>query len=280
MAEQDLFLLRTGHGPVVRGGDGWTALPDWEWDALFRLDDVLGTLESIIEDRPLLDPTERPRVITPVQSQEIWAAGVTWLRSRTARMEESVGGSDFYDRVYDADRPELFLKATPHRCVGDGEPMTLRTDASWIVPEPELTLAVSAGGRVFGYTVGNDLSCRDLEAENPLYLPRAKTFDACAAVGPGILVRRDPLPDTTLIRCSVRRDDTVVFSGDIPLSRMKRRPEDLVPWLTRHNRFPAGCFLMTGTGIVPPDDFSLVAGDVVEITIDGIGTLRNPMETT
>jgi 2-dehydro-3-deoxy-D-arabinonate dehydratase len=195
-------------------------------------------------------------------------------------MEESqsAGGSDFYDRVYHADRPELFLKATPHRVRGHNQPLHLRTDSTWMVPEPELTLAVNRSGRIIGYTIGNDLSCRDIEGQNPLYLPQAKTFDRCAGIGPGILLRDEPLPGETEISLEIRRGGEAVFSGATTLSQMKKTLPQLVGYLYRDNPFPHGCLLMTGTGVVPPDGFTLQAGDEARITIDSIGTLVNPLD--
>jgi len=218
-------------------------------------------------------------LLPPIGSQEIWAAGVTYARSRTARMSESKSGgsSSFYDRVYRAHRPELFFKATPHRVVGHNGVMRLRRDSDWIVPEPELTLAVNSRGRIVGYTVGNDLSCRDLEGENPLYLPQAKTFDACAAIGPGILVTGRPLPRATKISMTIRRRGRTVFAGTTHLAQMRKPPGRLVEYLFRDNSYPCGCFLMTGTGIVPPGRFCLRPGDEVRITIQPIGTLVNAM---
>lgn len=272
-------VYRTHHGVVAELDDGsryrFTTL---EWDNLFRTDDPEDTLlRGLASSEPLGDVEPEP--LAPISTQEVWAAGVTWSRSRTARMEESrsAGGSDFYDRVYDAERPELFLKATPHRVVGPGQPMLLRSDSEWIVPEPELTVAISSAGRIFGYTIGNDLSCRDIEGENPLYLPQAKVFDACASLGPALVIHDGPLPPDTTIRMTIGRAGAEVFSGEAPISRMKRTPDDLVRWLCRHTSFPAGCLLMTGTGIVPPDGFSLEDGDEVRIAIDGLGELVNRM---
>jgi 2-dehydro-3-deoxy-D-arabinonate dehydratase len=217
--------------------------------------------------------------LAPIGRQEVWASGVTYLRSRAARMEEArqAGGGNFYDRVYEADRPELFFKATADRVVGQGAALHLRSDSTWIVPEPELTLAITRNASVIGYTAGNDLSCRDIEGENPLYLPQAKTYDRCAALGPCILVTADPPGPDTTIRLRIRRDGAVVELGEATLGQMKRRLEELVRWLFRDNAHRYGCFLMTGTGIVPPDDFSLEAGDIVDIEIDGIGLLSNPV---
>jgi 2-dehydro-3-deoxy-D-arabinonate dehydratase len=215
--------------------------------------------------------------LPPIGSQEVWAAGVTYLRSRTARMEESAtaGGSDFYDRVYHAHRPELFFKATPHRVVGHGQTMRLRQDSRWNVPEPELTLAFSSRGELLGYCIGNDLSSRDIEGENPLYLPQAKVFDTCAALGPGLLLTDAYPSGETRIRMSIRRDKAEVFGGETQISNMKQRFENLREHLFRDNSFPYGCYLMTGTGIVPSDDFTLQPGDEISITIDSVGTLTN-----
>ena len=173
--------------------------------------------------------------------------------------------------------PELFLKATPHRVVGPGQAMHLRRDSQWIVPEPELTLVLTSTGKIIGYTVGNDLSCRDMEGENPLYLPQAKTFDRCAAIGPAILVAENPLSPETAIHVTIKREGKQVFADGTTLASLKRGLEELAQFLFRDNSHPNGCLLMTGTGIVPPDDFSLQAGDVVTIAIDGIGELENPM---
>jgi 2-dehydro-3-deoxy-D-arabinonate dehydratase len=205
---------------------------------------------------------------------------VTYYKSRDARMEESknAGGGDFYARVYEAERPELFFKASPHRVRGPGQPLRIRRDARWNVPEPELALVVSAAGTIEGYTVGNDMSSRDIEGENPLYLPQAKVYDASCGLGPCILVADGALLLERSIALEIRRGGEPVFEAKTSLTRLKRRPEELVAWLFRESTFPHGCVLLTGTGIVPPSDFTLEPGDVVEITVDGIGTLRNPVE--
>jgi 2-dehydro-3-deoxy-D-arabinonate dehydratase len=213
----------------------------------------------------------------PIGTQEIWAAGVTYLRSKTARMEESkdVGGGTFYDRVYEADRPELFFKSTPHRTVGPGGKVRIRRDSKWNVPEPELTLAVNAHGSIFGFTIGNDMSSRDIEGENPLYLPQAKVYDGSAALGPCIVITSElPQPETR-IAIEIRREGGSVFSGETKISQIKRSLPSLVEFLVRDQTFPTGCFLMTGTGIVPPDSFTLRAGDEIRITLDPVGTLVN-----
>jgi 2-dehydro-3-deoxy-D-arabinonate dehydratase len=277
-----MLLYRTTRGPVVHEGGEWR-LVDREWDDLVNDDHLHETLAAAA---PKLDADANLTALAvnplpPVgRQQELWAAGVTYLRSRTARMDESetAGGGDFYDRVYRADRPELFLKATPHRIVGPGAALHLRRDSNWIVPEPELVLVVTRTGRIIGYTIGNDLSCRDIEGENPLYLPQAKTFDRCAALGPAILVSTEPLSAETAVRIAIRRGDRAVVEGDTTLAKMKRSGEELVRYLFRDNVHPHGCLLMTGTGIVPPDEFSLQAGDAIDISIDGIGTLANTVD--
>ena len=220
---------------------------------------------------------ELPALAAPIHSQEVWAAGVTYWRSRTARMEESkdAGGGSFYDRVYEAQRPELFVKSSPHRVVGTNQPIRIRSDSNWNVPEPELTLVVSSAGRIIGYTIGNDVSSRDIEGENPLYLPQAKVYAGSCALGPSILIQSEPLDPQTPIRLEIRRDGGTVFEGSTDLSQMRRKPQELVDYLFRDNAFPAGCFLMTGTGIVPGDNFTLRRGDEVTIAIDPIGRLVN-----
>ena len=213
----------------------------------------------------------------PGRLVEVWAAGVTYYRSRNARMEESKssGGGDFYDRVYNAARPELFFKSTAHRVVGPGMRVAIREDARWSVPEPELTLLVTPGGKIAGYTVGNDMSSRDIEGENPLYLPQAKVYDRSCALGPCLLVSDEILPLATEIKIEIRRDGTVEFAGSTTLQEMKRKPEELVEYLYRSSSFPHGCFLLTGTGVVPPDSFTLRLGDEIRITIPPIGMLVN-----
>jgi 2-dehydro-3-deoxy-D-arabinonate dehydratase len=217
------------------------------------------------------------RIEAPIGSQEVWAAGVTYYRSRSARMAEAknAGGGDFYDRVYSAERPELFFKGTASRVAAPGSHVRIRSDATWSVPEPELTLVINDRGRIIGYTVGNDMSSRDIEGENPLYLPQAKVYDRSSALGPCILVSSEPLPTTTPIRLEIERRGVVEFAGATTLAELKRTPTGLVEYLFRDNSFPAGVYLMTGTGVVPPDAFTLAAGDRVRITIDPIGTLEN-----
>lgn len=219
------------------------------------------------------------QVLAPIDEQEVWAAGVTYRRSRDARMEESTQ-KDVYDLVYDADRPEIFLKATPRRVSGPGAPVHVRSDSTWDVPEPELALVINRHGEIVGYTVGNDMSSRSIEGENPLYLPQAKIYDGSAALGPAIALTSevgDPLGLS--IRLVIERDGTEAFRGEISCQEIHRSLTDLVSYLYRGNTFPNGAILMTGTGIVPPDDFTLTEGDTVHITIEGIGTLTNPVKT-
>jgi len=247
------------------------------WDDLIAREDLPDYIAQAISDAEPGAAPETKDLLPPIGSQEVWAAGVTYYRSRNARMEESksAGGGDFYDRVYHAERPELFFKSTPHRVVGPGAKVAIRDDARWSVPEPELTLLISPGARITGYTIGNDMSSRDIEGENPLYLPQAKVYDRSCALGPSLLVTDEPLPSPTQITLEIRRGDSVEFSGATTLQEMKRKPDELVQYLYRNNTFPRGCFLLTGTGIVPPDLFTLHPGDEIRITIPPIGTLVN-----
>lgn len=218
------------------------------------------------------------RLLAPIDHQEVWAAGVTYRRSMKARMEESEGAAQFYDKVYVADRPELFFKANPHRVVGPGEAVRIRTDARWNVPEPEFALVVNSRKRIVGYTIGNDMSSRDIEGENPLYLPQAKVYDQCCALGPGIVLA-EPEESFAAAKIGLRieRHGGIAFEGETSTAQMARSFDDLVGWLTRECSFPTGAILLTGTGIVPSDEFTLHAGDVIEIAIEGLGVLRNPV---
>ena len=218
------------------------------------------------------------KLLAPIDRQEVWAAGVTYKRSKVAREEESAGAAQFYDKVYSAPRPELFMKATPERVVHPNGPIRVRKDSKWNVPEPELTLVIGSDLRIVGYTIGNDVSSRDIEGENPLYLPQAKIYDGSCAIGPVVVLAKAlPKLNEAEIRLTIHRGGAVAFDGATSVSQMARTPEDLVSWLGKENRFPNGAFLLTGTGIVPPDEFSLSPGDTVEISITGIGTLTNPV---
>ncbi|MBP7141220.1 MAG: fumarylacetoacetate hydrolase family protein [Opitutaceae bacterium] len=274
-------LYRTSSASFVQTADGFHKLgASFRIDALFEAEHPFSLLaELVAKGERVPDPVANTPLLAPMGSQEIWAAGVTYLRSRTARMEESkvAGGDSFYDKVYHAVRPELFFKATPHRVAAPGTPVRIRADSRWNVPEPELTLAITSRGRIFGYTVGNDMSSRDIEGENPLYLPQAKVYDRSAAIGPCLLVTENELPKETRIEIDIRRGATSVFSGHTTVSQIKRTFTELAEFLFRDNTFPAGCFLMTGTGIVPGDSFTLASGDEIRITIAPIGTLMNPV---
>ena len=249
------------------------------FDALFESADPLALVRAACRDaKPASAPAAPLRA--PLQSQEVWAAGVTYYRSRDARMAESkdAGGGSFYDRVYVADRPELFFKGTPHRVAAPGAVVRIRADSKWNVPEPELTLAVNAAGKIFGFTAGNDMSSRDIEGENPLYLPQAKVYDRSTALGPCLVVT-DTLPGPdTVVAIEIRRAGAAAFSGETTVGQIKRPLASLADWLFRENRFPHGCYLMTGTGIVPPDSFTLRRGDEIRITIEPAGTLVNTVD--
>lgn len=216
--------------------------------------------------------------LAPIDQQEVWAAGVTYKRSQVARMEESESAASHYDKVYTADRPELFFKGTGSKVSGPDQPLRVRYDSNWSVPEPEFTLVINPSGKIVGYTIGNDMSARDIEGENPLYLPQAKVYRQCAGLGPCIQLADGPLDLAAVeISLQITRNKTAVFNGSTKLSQLNRKLEDLAGWLFRENEFPRGVFLMTGTGVVPDDSFSLENGDHVSITISGIGTLANPI---
>ena len=271
-----ITVYRTDGALIAQRGEDYFQLAANHLDALFTdAKPAVWLHEQLARAQPVAAPSHW---LSPIESQEVWAAGVTYLRSRDARMEEARetggGGANFYDQVYDALRPELFFKATPHRVVGAGGEVRIRSDGRWNVPEPEVALAINRAGDIFGYTIGNDMSSRDIEGENPLYLPQAKVYSACCALGPGIVVRA-PLPRTTAIRMQISRAGSAVFTGATSLERMKRDFFELVSFLFRDNSFPQGCFLLTGTGVVPPNEFTLQSSDEIRIAIDGLGTLIN-----
>ncbi|MEO8174091.1 MAG: fumarylacetoacetate hydrolase family protein [Sediminibacterium sp.] len=271
-------LYKTISGIIIEKGDIFYLLKENNWDSFINDDDLFGKMERLTRT---LTSTGNPLPVNEIQAplgnQELWACGVTYLRSKIGRQEESkvAGGSDFYAKVYEADRPEVFFKSTSHRVVGPGEKVNIRKDSTWDVPEPELTLLASSSGKIVGYTIGNDMSSRSIEGENPLYLPQAKTYDACAAVGPCIYVTDCPISSDTQIHLSIARNNNIVFEGTVALNQMKRTPEELVSFVFRECSFPNGCLIMTGTGIVPGNDFTLTSGDEISITIDHIGTLTN-----
>ncbi len=273
-------IYNTTQGIIAEKDAKFFKISDIGWDDLVNQSGLLAFLNDKIKNAESVASLEESTILAPIVSQEIWASGVTYLRSKTARMEESkdAGGGDFYDRVYDAERPEIFFKATAARTVGHLQDIRIRKDSKWNVPEPELTLFVNNQNQIAGYTIGNDVSSRDIEGENPLYLPQAKSYDKSAAIGPCLLVLEEPISRDTDISVEILREEKTVFEGKTQLSQMKRELPELVEYLTRECSFPQGVFLMTGTGTVPPDDFTMISGDVVKISIDNIGTLINKVE--
>ncbi len=242
---------------------------------MLHADDPAGLVRPLLESATSV-ARDTVTFLPPLDAQEVWAAGVTYKRSKVAREEESKGAARFYDMVYTAPRPELFFKATARRVVGPDAPVCIRRDARWSVPEPEVALVVSPQLKIVGYTIGNDMSSRDIEGENPLYLPQAKVYDGSCALGPAVTLAADlPPREQVAIRLTIRRAGAVAFEGSTSLTAMARTFEDLVGWLGRENSFPDGVILLTGTGIVPPDDFTLAASDEVAIEVTGIGVLRN-----
>jgi 2-dehydro-3-deoxy-D-arabinonate dehydratase len=272
-------LYKTKQGIVIENESGSYSINE-DWDTFVNDPNLFQKMKEKI--KPLSPSLQKPEgILAPVGSkQELWACGVTYLKSKIGRQEESkdAGGGDFYGRVYEAERPEVFFKATPHRIVGPNGKVRIRKDSTWDVPEPELTLVVSSSGKIIGYTIGNDMSSRSIEGENPLYLPQAKTYDACAAIGPCIYVTEEPLSSNTTIRLEINRKNKMVFEGSVAITQMKRKPEELVSFVFRECSFPYGCLIMTGTGIVPENDFTLKSGDEIKISIDGIGTLVNEVD--
>src|SRR5665213_925681 len=269
-------LYRTTHGIFVEENNRFYRVEANGWDALLCDPTLHARVRSAIHGEPA-QTFDSSAVLAPVGTQEVWAAGVTYYRSRSARIEESkdAGGGTFYDRVYSAERPELFFKAIGRRVIGPGGFVHIRSDAKWSVPEPELTLFISPTGNIAGYTIGNDMSSRDIEGENPLYLPQAKVYDGSCALGPCILLLSNALAPETRIQMEITRDGKNVFAGSTNLAQMKRSSATLIDYLFRENSFPNGCFLLTGTGIVPPDGFTLQRGDLIRIAIDEVGTLEN-----
>jgi len=276
-------IYKTSEGILIDDAQRQYLLTDMSWDAFINRGQLYQEISEAVQS---LAPTERAQellqnsLLPPIGQQEVWGSGVTYYRSRSARMEESkdAGGGDFYDRVYAAERPELFFKATPGRVVGSGGKVRIRKDSTWDVPEPELTLFITARGKIVGYTIGNDMSSRSIEGENPLYLPQAKSYDGSTSIGPCLYVPETPLPPDTQISLEIKRDGKPMFQESIPISQMKRTHEELVGFLFRECTFEAGCFLMTGTGIIPENDFTLQHGDEINISIDHIGMLVNYVE--
>ncbi|MGQ0635032.1 MAG: fumarylacetoacetate hydrolase family protein [Planctomycetaceae bacterium] len=245
---------------------------------LLHAADPVELVGALFDSHATLIAAPQVKMLAPLDRQEIWAAGVTYKRSQVARMEESETGASHYDRAYTAPRPELFFKGMPRRVAGPGQPVRIRQDTRWSVPEPELALVISPRRKLVGFSIGNDMSARDIEGENPLYLPQAKVYDDCCALGPCVLIPEGPLDRAaTRITLVVHRRGGEVFRGETGLDQMQRSFDELIDWLFRDNSFPDGVVLLTGTGIVPPDEFTLQTGDVVSIDITGIGTLTNPV---
>jgi len=272
-------IYKTSKGIIIHH-EGNFFLKQSNWNAFINrpklFQKISKEIKNLVPDNSLSDSISND-LVAPIGSQEIWASGVTYLRSREARMVEAkdAGGGDFYARVYEAERPELFFKAPAYRTVGSGEAVRIRKDSKWNVPEPELTLFICSRGTIEGYTIGNDMSSRDIEGENPLYLPQAKSYDGSAAIGPCLYIPGSPIDPESKIQIEILRREEIVFSGEISINRMKRKHDELAQYLFRETSFPHGVYLMTGTGIVPPDHFTLEAKDEIRISIDGIGTLVN-----
>ncbi len=269
-------IYRVDEGAIVEIDKKYTFIT-LDWNQLLIQKDIKRFIEKHIE-AGVITKLHKHKILKPIgDHQELWACGVTYLRSKVGRQEESKSshGGDFYELVYNAKRPEVFFKANPSRIVAHGESVRIRKDSVWNVPEPELTLVVSSNKKIIGYTIGNDMSSRSIEGENPLYLPQAKTYDGCASLGPCISLDNPFDTKNCKIKVSIVRDNVKVFKDEVLLSQMKRRQEELVSYVYKECSFPHGCFIMTGTGIVPPNDFTLQKGDVIKISIDGIGELEN-----
>jgi 2-dehydro-3-deoxy-D-arabinonate dehydratase len=276
-----MHLYKTAKGNILHLQDHYFLITG-DWDALINQQNLYNHLLQLSAGaEPLADEDAksiiRENILPPIGSQEVWAAGVTYLRSRDARMEESedTGAADCYQRVYEAERPELFFKSLPHRVSGHGQLVNIRKDSRWDVPEPELALYINSLGSIQAYTIGNDMSSRSIEGENPLYLPQAKMYERSAALGPCLFVPEHPIALSTAIKMNIYRNGEKLFDDGTTLANMKRSLNELADWLFKEMDFPYGCFLMTGTCVVPPNEFTLQENDVVNISIDGIGTLSN-----
>jgi 2-dehydro-3-deoxy-D-arabinonate dehydratase len=273
-------IYKTHNGVLVEEANQGYLFKDKEWDSFILHENLYDELKNEVRYATPVHNKDwliQHSVLPPIGKQEVWAAGVTYFRSKKARMEESEqsGGATFYDKVYEAERPELFFKATAARTVGSHDYVNIRKDSTWNVPEPELTLLVSPKGKIIGYTIGNDMSSRSIEGENPLYLPQAKVYERCAGLGPCIYLTKEPIAKETKISIQILRNQATVFEGETAISQIKRSFDELVGFLYRECEFPHGCLLMTGTGIVPDADFTLQTKDEIRISIEEIGTLVN-----
>ena len=272
-------IYNTTKGILVQSDKSFYLINE-NWDDFFNNDNLYDKVQDIVKQSSAIDNAEdilANNLLVPMKSQELWASGVTYFNSKLGRQEESksTGGGDYYERVYNADRPELFFKATVNRAVPSGGKVNIRKDSTWDVPEPELTLAITSSGKIIGYTIGNDMSSRSIEGENPLYLPQAKTYDACAGLGPCVYLTKEALSSDTKIAMKINRNGQTVFEDSIEINKIKRKFEDLVHYLYKECSFSYGSFLMTGTGIIPTTAFTLQSGDEINISIDHIGTLVN-----
>jgi 2-dehydro-3-deoxy-D-arabinonate dehydratase len=271
-------IYKTRQGIIVEHKNKFYRVLETDWDTFTNrtnlYNKVTDELRSLDNDPTLMTIVQRD-LLSPIGRQEVWASGITYIRTRQARMEDSKLAGTAYASVYDAERPELFFKATAYRTVGPGDKVRIRKDSKWNVPEPELTLFICSEGTIEGYTIGNDVSSRDIEGENPLYLAQAKSYDASAAIGPCLYVPKDTIDPDAMIQLEILSNDENIFFGEISINRMKRKHTELVDYLFKETSFIYGVYLMTGTGIVPPDKFSLREGDEIRISIEGIGTLVN-----
>ncbi|MEO6328026.1 MAG: fumarylacetoacetate hydrolase family protein [Ginsengibacter sp.] len=276
-----MHLYKTSKGNILKSGDKSFLITE-DWDVLINQQNLYTHLQQLSMTAGTISEEQSNDFVTnyllpPIGNQEVWAAGVTYLRSRDARMEESEdsGSADCYSKVYDAERPELFFKSLPHRVSGHNQLVNIRKDSLWSVPEPELTLYMNSAGYIQAYTVGNDMSSRSIEGENPLYLPQAKVYERSAGLGPCLFVTNKDISLDTRINMTIYRDGEKMFDDGTTVSKIKRSLKELATYLFLELDFPHGCFLLTGTCVVPPSDFTLQENDVVNISIDGIGTLTN-----
>jgi len=275
-------LYKKKNQVIVQFNQSYYLLNNQNWDLLVNDDNLFSKIENQILSAPTVDKSEIKFIDPPIESQELWASGVTYLISKKERENESKksGGSEFYNKVYNADRPELFFKATKNRISGNDQFVRIRKDSSWNVPEPELTLFATSNKKIIGLTIGNDMSSRSIEGENPLYLPQAKTYDGCASLGPCLYVleNQEEVNNGLEIKISIERKNKIIFNNSISTNQMKRSNQELINYLFRECSFPKGVFLMTGTGIVPPKDITLNKNDIIKISIENIGILINKVK--
>ena len=275
-------LYKKKNQVIVQFNQSYYLLNNQNWDLLVNDDNLFSKIENQILSAPTVDKSEIKFIDPPIESQELWASGVTYLISKKERENESKksGGSEFYNKVYNADRPELFFKATKNRISGNDQFVRIRKDSSWNVPEPELTLFATSNKKIIGLTIGNDMSSRSIEGENPLYLPQAKTYDGCASLGPCLYVleNQEEVNNGLEIKISIERKNKIIFNNSISTNQMKRSNQELINYLFRECSFPNGVFLMTGTGIVPPKDITLNKNDIIKISIENIGSLINKVK--